>query len=111
MFAGHRLLPRPDDAVALVQHRVNSIRELRGALHGAAVLTVGLTPREAIAVRTPEWSAVFGWPEPTPDPAPLKERWQLAEARTDRMLGKHFAVLADGEREELVALMKSLTFE
>jgi hypothetical protein len=111
VFAGHRLLSLPDDAAALVQHRVNSIRELRGALHGAAVLTVGLTPREAIAVRTPEWSAVFGWPEPSPDPGPLKERWQLAEARTDRMLGKHLAVLDDSEREELVALMKSLKFE
>jgi hypothetical protein len=36
---------------------------------------------------------------------PLRDRWQLAEARTDRMLGKHFAVLDEVERKELVDLL------
>jgi hypothetical protein len=109
LFAGWRLLPEPDDAKALVMHRLDAMRELRGALHAAAVLTVGLTPHEAIAVRSPDMAAVFGWEEPLPDPAPLEDRWTLAEARTDRMLGRHFAVLTAGERDELVALVRSIT--
>ena len=63
--------PRSSKALAL--HRLNALRELRGALHGAAVLTVGLSPVEAIVVRTPAMLPVFGWPEPHPDPKPLHE--------------------------------------
>jgi len=109
LFAGWRVLDEPEESKALALHRLNALRELRGALHGAAVLTVGLAPVEAIAVRTPAMLSVFGWPEPHPDPKPLHERWALAEARTDRMLGRHLAVLDDAERNELVALLRSIT--
>jgi hypothetical protein len=108
VFAGWRSLAEPADPRPLAQHRLNGLRELRGALHGAAVLTVGLSPLEAIVVRTPGVASVFGWPEPHPDPEPRRERWALAEARTDRMLGRHLAVLDDGERDELVALAAEL---
>jgi hypothetical protein len=104
VFAGWRTLGEPGDAKALAQHRFNGLRELRGALHGAAVLTVGLLPVEAIVVKTPAVAALFGWPEPHPEPDPLRERWQLAEARTDRMVGKYLAFLDADERTELVAL-------
>ena len=63
LFAGWRTLPEPDDAPALALHRLNALRELRGALHGAAVLTVGLSPVEAIVVHTPGMIPVFGWQE------------------------------------------------
>ena len=77
---------------ALALHRLNALRELRGALHGAAVLTVGLQPVEAIVVRTPRrCSSVFGWTDAPLDAAPFIERWALAEARTDRMVGRHLA--------------------
>ena len=99
------MLDEPEEPKALALHRLNALRELRGALHGAAVLTVGLAPVEAIAVRTPAMLSVFGWPEPHPDPKPLHERWALAEARTDRMLGRHLAVLDDAERTQLVELL------
>jgi hypothetical protein len=102
LFAGWRTLAEPADAKALALHLLNALRELRGAMHAAAVLTVGLSPREAIAVRTPLMLPVFGWTGPPPDTEPLRERWTLAEARTDRMLGRHFAVLDDVERKELV---------
>ena len=46
--------------------------------------------------------ATFGWPEAITQTGPLLEKWKLAEARTDRMLGKHFAVLDEAERVELV---------
>jgi hypothetical protein len=108
LFAGWRLLREPEEVKALALHRLNALRELRGALHGAAVLTVGLTPIEAIVVRTPGMLKVFGWPEPHPDPKPLHDRWGLAEARTDRMFGRHLAVLDDDERAELVQVLAPL---
>ncbi len=108
LFAGWRTLPEPDDAPALVFHRLNALRELRGALHGAAVLTVGLAPIEAIVVRAPKMVPVYGWPEPPADPAPFHERWALAEARTDRMFGRHLGVLDAAERGALVGMLGTL---
>jgi hypothetical protein len=108
VFAGARSLPEPDDATALAQHRLNLLRELRGALHGAAVLTVGLSPLEAIVVRAPDVAELFGWPPPHPDSEPFRERWGLAEARTDRMVGRHLAVLTEPELQELVEILDAI---
>jgi hypothetical protein len=108
VFAAVRTFPEPALPEALVQHRLNEVRELRGALHGAAVLTVGLRPVEALIVRAPDLAGAFGWTEPFPEPEPLHERWALAEARTDRMLGKHFALLDENERTELVDLLNQI---
>jgi hypothetical protein len=104
LFAAWRSLPEPprDDVKALAIHRLNAVRELRGGLHGAAVLTVGLTPLEAASVCAPDMIPIMGWTDPPRDPEPLRDRWQLAEARTDRMLGRHLSVLDDTERKELV---------
>ena len=71
IFAGWRDLPEPDDVHALVVHRLNGLRELRGALHGAAVLTVGLHPMEAIAVQTPGMLKFYGWHTDHIDTEPL----------------------------------------
>jgi hypothetical protein len=109
LFAAWRELPEPDDAPALALHRLNALRELRGALHGAAVLTVGLAPVEAIAVRAPKMMSVFGWTDPPDDATPFNERWGLAEARTDRMVGRHLRVLDDGERGALVEMLGTLS--
>ena len=109
LFAAWRELPEPDDAPALALHRLNAVRELRGALHGAAVLTVGLAPAEAVLVRTPQMMETAGWTDVPPDPAPFNERWALAEARTDRMVGRHLRVLDDDERSALVELLGTLS--
>jgi hypothetical protein len=95
VFAGLRTFEEPEEPKALALHRMNAVRELRGALHGAAVLTVGLAPVEAIVVRTPKMVRAFGWPEPHPDAEPLHARWSLAAARPDRMLGRSLTVLVD----------------
>jgi hypothetical protein len=108
LFAGWRTLPEPTDAPALAVHRMNALRELRGALHAAAVLTVGLTPADAVAAFNPRLLPVLGWPATHGDLAPLKERWQLAEARTDRMFGRHLGVLEPDEREAFVDICKAL---
>jgi hypothetical protein len=109
LFAALRTFDEPEQPKALALHRLNAVRELRGALHGAAVLTVGLSPVEAIVVHTPKMLRVFGWPEPHPDGGPLRSRWDLAEARTDRMLGRHLAVLDDDERTELVDVLTKVS--
>jgi hypothetical protein len=109
LFAGYRAtLEEPRDPKALAEHRMNSLRELRGGLHAAATLTVGLTPFEATCVRAPRVLAFQGWTDPPLDPAPLRDRWKIAEARTDRMVGRAFAVLSDAERTELVELLLAI---
>jgi hypothetical protein len=108
IFAGWRDLPEPDDLRALVLHRLNGLRELRGAMHGAAVLTVGLHPMEAIAVQTPGMLKFYGWPTDRIDTEPLHQRWALAEARTDRMFGRHLGVLDGDERDALVEMLGTL---
>jgi len=109
LFAGWRDLPEPGDEPALALHRLNALRELRGALHGAAVLTVGLAPIEAIVVRTPAMIPMAGWTDVPTDPSPYNERWALAEARTDRMFGRHLGVLDGDERETLVETLGTLS--
>jgi hypothetical protein len=108
LFAGWRLLDEPRSPKALAIHRLNALRELRGAIHAAAILTVGLSPIEAIAVRAPTMLKRYSWPEPWPEPGPLRDRWNLAEARTDRVFGRRLAVLDDTERKELVELLLAL---
>jgi hypothetical protein len=106
LFAGAHSLPLPSDPRALAIHRLDLLRELRGGLHGAAVLTVGLGVAEAISVIAPQMHGFMGWGGDPLDAEPLQERWRLAEARTDRMLGRHFGILDAGERAELVELLK-----
>ena len=106
VFAGWRTLPQPLDAKARTYHHLNALRELRGGMHGAAVLTVGLTPHQAISAFVPKVLQYLGWTEPAAPADALKDRWALAEARTDRMLGRHFTTLTDAERVELVDLLQ-----
>jgi len=104
VFAGWRQLPVPDDAKARALHQMNGLRELRMAMHGAAVMANDISPREALMVKTPYMADAFGWSEPHPDPDPARPAWERAEAATNRMFGVHLAVLDDDEREELVRL-------
>ncbi len=113
LFGALRAFPEPaaDDLAALVLHRLDALRELRGALHGASVLAQGLHPLQAVASHTPGMAAIFGWgatPETTGDEA-LADRWQAAEAATNRAAAAAFAVLDAAELEELAALCAALS--
>jgi hypothetical protein len=103
LFAAWRALPEPDDAPALALHRMNVLRELRGGLHGCAVLASGLAPEDALAVRTPFMAALFGWPEPG-DASVHQSAWDQAEAATDVAMARVLSVLSEAERAEFVAL-------
>jgi len=105
LFAGWRALAEPSSPKALVLHRMNVLRELRGALHAGAVLAAGLSPLEALMVKTPFMVGLFGWEEPHPDPAPHKAAWEQAEEGTDRAMARHLGVLDDAESDELVELL------
>lgn len=61
LFAGWRELQAPADAPAAAQHQLNGLRELRGALHGAAVISAGLIPREALAMEHPMMAPIHGY--------------------------------------------------
>ncbi len=104
VFAAWRDLPEPSSTKALALHRLNALRELRGALHGAAVLSVGLDPAVAVAVKSSFMLAIFGWME-APDVTPeATEAWERAEDTTNLMMAPHFALLDESERDELVEL-------
>jgi hypothetical protein len=104
LAAAWAAVPEPTEAKALALHRMNVLREGRGAIHGAGVVGSGLDPLDAVMVRTPGMAGLFGWPEPHPDPTPHKSQWEEVEAATDRATGRAFAALAPAEREELVTL-------
>ncbi|MCD9625188.1 SCO6745 family protein [Rhabdothermincola salaria] len=111
LFAGWRTLavPGADRPRARAQHLLNALRELRGGLHGGAVLAAGLSPIEAVAVNAPGMAPIFGWdPDSLPDGAVAAERWKVAETGTDVAMGRVLSVLDDTERAELVELVTGL---
>jgi hypothetical protein len=110
LFAGWRELDEPglDRPKALALHRINALRELRGAMHGAAVLTQGIHPHAAVARRTPYMLGVFGWQEPHPDKAEVRDPWAEAQAATERALAPAYGALDAAERAELVELVNAV---
>ena len=84
--------------------RLNVLRELRGASHGAAVLASGLEPREAVLIKTPFMTDLFGWVEPFPEVESRHDVWDEAETATNRMIARAYSTLDDSELSELVDL-------
>ena len=103
LFAAWRCLPVPEDRAAAALHRLNALRELRAALHGAAVLTSGLTPVEAMAHHNPGMASLFGWPDPLPQVTQIAPLWDRAEDATDIAMGTPFSVLSETESEQLAS--------
>jgi len=105
LFGAWRGMPEPDAPAELALHRLNLLRELRGGFHGAAVVTSGLSPMEALTVKTPFMAAVMGWTDPLPDAEPLRPAWEQAEQATNVAMGRALAGLDAAERAELVELV------
>jgi hypothetical protein len=104
LFAAWRTMDEPADPKAAALYRMNLLRELRGAVHGAAVVASGLEPLEAVLVKTPFMAGLFGWPEPYPDVEDRRAAWDKAEAATNVVVGRAYATLDGAEIDELVAL-------
>jgi hypothetical protein len=105
LFAGWRAMPLPDDPAGRVMQQIHMLRELRGGLHGCAVLAAGLSPLGALMVNSPDSAALFGWADPLPDPEPLRGTYADARAATTRLAAAAFEVLSGTERDRVCALL------
>lgn len=108
LFAAWRGLPEPAEPKALTLHRLNALRELRGAFHGAAILSHGLEPLQALMVKTPFMAGIFGWEGELPEGDRYREQWEAAEASTNAMMGRVLSVLDEPELGELVGLLRGI---
>ena len=110
-FGAWRDQPEPgaDRPAALALHRLMVLRELRGGLHGAAVIAHGISPHAALTIRTPGMLPVFGWdgPHPGADDPHAHTAWNEAEVATDRALAPAYEALDEAERVELRDLLES----
>ncbi len=107
VFAGWRAMPVPESPKAAAVHQMNVLRELRNGLHSAAIVSVGLSPLQAVSVRSPHMVALFGWPEPAAADG-VQPLWDDAERRTDAAIAHAYDVLDEAERAELVDLADAL---
>ncbi len=107
VFAGWRALGVPDAPKAAAVRQMNTLRELRNGLHGAAIVSAGLTPLEALSVKSPHMVALFGWPAAV-EADGLLPAWEAAEEHTTRSIAHAYATLDDRERGELVELANAL---
>ena len=111
LFAGWRALPVPgaDRSKARAQHLLNALRELRGGLHGGAVLAMGLSPAEAVCVHSPGMAPVFGWdPASIPVDDSSKNEWRTAESGTDLAMARVLHSLSEDECKEFAGLVVAL---
>ncbi len=107
VFSGWRALPVPASPKAHVGHQMNALRELRHGLHAAAILANGLTPHEALSLKTPQMAPIFGWPELAATDG-LHPRWDAAEAATDAAIAHAYAALDEDRLDELAAALPAL---
>jgi len=107
IFAGWRTLEVPASPKAAAVHHLNGLRELRFGLHAAAVISSGLSPLQAMSLRSPQMLPLFGWAEAAPTEG-LQATWDDAEARTNLAMAHAFGGLTDGERTELAELAGAL---
>ncbi len=108
LFAGWRDLPWPDDDRAAALHGIHLLRELRGGLHVRSLRQVGMAPHEAVIVRQGEgMAALFGWPEPHPDPERARAAWDAAEQDTNERFAELLAGLDEHEQNELVEALQA----
>ncbi len=104
LFAGWRAMPLPDDAPGRAAQLCHVLREHRGGAHGVAVVASGLSPLEAVVANGgPETAALYGWPEPYPEPD--ARRAARAEALTDRLAAPAYGALGEAERASLLELL------
>jgi hypothetical protein len=107
VFAAWLALDEPSAPKALVVHRINGLRELRNGLHAAAVVASGLSPHQAVSLRSPGMATLFGWPD-VADTDGLDPIWEGAEAATDGAMAHAFEGLDDAERAEFTTLANEL---
>ncbi|WP_066901877.1 SCO6745 family protein [Mycolicibacterium houstonense] len=106
LFAGWRAMPLADDAAARAFQVMFVLRELRAGVHFNALTISGIAPVEAHMLnKGPQYTAMFGWPEPYADGADKKDRYDEIELATNRRMAELFAAaLEEGQVEDLAQL-------
>ncbi|MGV0807666.1 SCO6745 family protein [Mycolicibacterium setense] len=106
LFAGWRAMPLADDAPARALQVMFVLRELRAGVHFNALTISGIAPVEAHMLnKGPQYTTMFGWPEPFPDGADKKDRYAEIEQTTNRRMAEIFtAALDPDEAAELARL-------
>ena len=67
-----------------------------------------MAPHEAVIVRQGEgMAALFGWPEPHPDPERARAAWDAAEQDTNERFAELLAGLDEHEQDELVEALQA----
>jgi hypothetical protein len=103
LFAAWRNVEVPDDPKTAALHRLNQLRELRMARHGAAVIALGIDPADAVRHRVPQLVGVFGW-EGADVPGDVIAALTEAERLTNVATNRDYSVLTDAESAEFVCL-------
>lgn len=106
LFAAWRTAFASEDPMVLAVHRMNLLRELRMARHGAAVVALALDPADAVRHRSPQMLGIFGWSAGDVS-AEVAQAWDEAERMTNVATGRDYAVLDDAESAEFVELCRT----
>lgn len=109
LFAAWQARPLPDDPVGAAAITLMAMRELRGDIHVQEVASAGLRPIEAEAVsRGHAGLQLHGWPEPWPDPEPLRPAMAEVEAATDRRMQRCYSHVEPEVAERFVGAVADL---
>ena len=106
LYAGWRAMPLADDSAARALQVMFVLRELRAGVHFNALTISGIAPVEAHMLnKGPQYTTMFGWPEPFPDGADKKDLYAEIERATNRRMAGIFAAALDSaEAQELARL-------
>jgi helix-turn-helix protein len=110
LYVGWRDLPRVEDPTGRAMQVLLVLRELRGAIHLAAMTAAGLGAKEAhLLNRGAEYCAFLGWTEPFPDVEHLRELRAAIEHTTNLRMTEIFTAALDlAEAEELAAIATAM---
>lgn len=99
-------MPLAGDAPARALQVMFVLRELRGGVHFNLLALSGVTPVEAHMLnKGPQYTAVFGWPEPYADGADKLDRYDEIRQETNRRMSELLSAALDpAEVDELAAL-------
>ncbi len=106
LYAGWREMALTDDEPGRALQVMFVLRELRAEVHFSALTVSGVTPVEAHMLgHGPDYTRMFGWPEPFADGADRRHRYDEVEETTNRRMAEILsAVLSDDEIAELARL-------
>lgn len=107
---GYRRLGPDTNPVHAGYYATILLRELRGGVHIDCADEVGLTAEAACYLQDEGIFKLHGYGDADVpvDPESFRPLKEQAEARTDVVMGEYFAVLSDGERDEMARIAEAM---